>query len=649
MDFSTCESPYTTGNGSLNVLASPNIWSSDVLSQLDVLGSPNNCDSNISFTMSPCRFSPTSNSLQGKYYDTNQIADCGFSPSLFSPNRKGGHSSKLLKKRNYYRCADGQPSSSSSASSSSSSSLPGKAEHAFNLTEPHHDDDTEVLNENKDTETEQEENDSLLIHLPPSSHSTSNRKGHRNPIVTEKFQDSNSTETIQQHDSKSSSKIIDSPAFVLRSKLPGSVSPADGNSNEEFKSKCNCKKSRCLKLYCECFAASRYCDSCNCFDCNNIEAYDSVRDEAIKLTKERNPMAFQSKVTLKKGPLVYHIQGCNCKQTNCLKKYCECFQGNAYCGSNCKCKSCSNFEGSHALEETRSSNASASNIISLRENNKKRKESPSSVACSEVLSPTTPTSNVAANQSTAAASTKAPVESSISNKSNQGRYRHSAASATDNGAGWVKTENGTASSSRSTSYSLRNGTTPAQTDTGNVLKLSTRKQQGACSVESDSLGTRNSSRLASKKATGTSGIRGRGAKMGHAVSNDNSYADADDDDRGDDDLMDEDLEGDENFTDLSAFSSSVHSSSPTGRQWKKRKVEFSSATNDNCYNSTGDSASTVGGHASIVYPFFGQDMPCAPKIVALRCLDFMDGPNIYAMSLVSSIWNKAAMDNALWE
>lgn len=26
------------------------------------------------------------------------------------------------------------------------------------------------------------------------------------------------------------------------------------------KKHCNCKNSRCLKLYCECFASGRYCD-----------------------------------------------------------------------------------------------------------------------------------------------------------------------------------------------------------------------------------------------------------------------------------------------------------------------------------------------------------------------------------------------------
>jgi hypothetical protein len=34
---------------------------------------------------------------------------------------------------------------------------------------------------------------------------------------------------------------------------------------------CNCKNSRCLKLYCECFASGQYCEPgvCNCTNCFN--------------------------------------------------------------------------------------------------------------------------------------------------------------------------------------------------------------------------------------------------------------------------------------------------------------------------------------------------------------------------------------------
>lgn len=32
---------------------------------------------------------------------------------------------------------------------------------------------------------------------------------------------------------------------------------------------CHCKKSKCLKLYCDCFAAGLYCTNCQCVACAN--------------------------------------------------------------------------------------------------------------------------------------------------------------------------------------------------------------------------------------------------------------------------------------------------------------------------------------------------------------------------------------------
>lgn len=65
-------------------------------------------------------------------------------------------------------------------------------------------------------------------------------------------------------------------------------SPAAGKENASPKPQrrnpCNCKKSKCLKLYCECFAAELFCDKCNCYDCRNAPAYVSTFPSVLVLT-----------------------------------------------------------------------------------------------------------------------------------------------------------------------------------------------------------------------------------------------------------------------------------------------------------------------------------------------------------------------------
>jgi len=119
---------------------------------------------------------------------------------------------------------------------------------------------------------------------------------------------------------------------------------AKSNSNQDHTVFCNCKKSRCLKLYCDCFRIIKYCDGCNCNDCANTSGYDHVRVQAMNAILERNSGAFKPRVTENpsssgKG----HLNGCHCKKSACLKKYCECFSGSAPCTDKCRCNDCKNL------------------------------------------------------------------------------------------------------------------------------------------------------------------------------------------------------------------------------------------------------------------------------------------------------------------
>uniref|UniRef100_A0A4W3HRW2 Lin-54 DREAM MuvB core complex component n=1 Tax=Callorhinchus milii TaxID=7868 RepID=A0A4W3HRW2_CALMI len=128
--------------------------------------------------------------------------------------------------------------------------------------------------------------------------------------------------------------------------------PVNGTSTSESGSRprkpCNCTKSQCLKLYCDCFANGEFCNNCNCTNCFNNLEHEAERLKAIKACLDRNPEAFKPKIGKgKEGESDRrHSKGCNCKRSGCLKNYCECYEAKIMCSSICKCIGCKNFEES---------------------------------------------------------------------------------------------------------------------------------------------------------------------------------------------------------------------------------------------------------------------------------------------------------------
>ncbi|KAK1259088.1 Protein tesmin/TSO1-like CXC 2 [Acorus gramineus] len=84
--------------------------------------------------------------------------------------------------------------------------------------------------------------------------------------------------------------------------------------------RCSCKRSKCLKLYCECFAAKRYCsESCTCKECLNKPEYEEKVFDARRQIESRNPTAFAPRVVVlatesphKRAANVGCSDGCRC-------------------------------------------------------------------------------------------------------------------------------------------------------------------------------------------------------------------------------------------------------------------------------------------------------------------------------------------------
>ncbi|KAF8655558.1 hypothetical protein HU200_061104 [Digitaria exilis] len=135
---------------------------------------------------------------------------------------------------------------------------------------------------------------------------------------------------------------------------PAVAAEANGNSDRKKKRKvedgegcktCSCKKSKCLKLYCVCFASGSHCsESCGCEPCLNKPAQGAPRTAPVLPLKPVQTLeAGQDSVEqLIRSSMDLIRRKCTCKKSGCLKKYCDCYQGGAGCSINCKCEDCRN-------------------------------------------------------------------------------------------------------------------------------------------------------------------------------------------------------------------------------------------------------------------------------------------------------------------
>lgn len=138
-----------------------------------------------------------------------------------------------------------------------------------------------------------------------------------------------------------SSATSNTAVYATSSEISNTTSNTTSNATNRDAAniKCNCQKSKCLKLYCECFARELSCGlNCMCINCSNIPGFEKDIIRAKNAITRRNPTAFDKKIV--HGTM--HSRGCKCKTSRCLKRYCECFQSGVQCTQFCECLDCQN-------------------------------------------------------------------------------------------------------------------------------------------------------------------------------------------------------------------------------------------------------------------------------------------------------------------
>ena len=86
-----------------------------------------------------------------------------------------------------------------------------------------------------------------------------------------------------------------------------------------------------------CFRAERQCgDECVCRDCCNDGEHEDLRVAAWAKIQAEMGSSEMAQGDVK----------CKCKQSGCIKKYCDCFAAQTVCSASCSCQGCKNSEPS---------------------------------------------------------------------------------------------------------------------------------------------------------------------------------------------------------------------------------------------------------------------------------------------------------------
>ena len=142
-------------------------------------------------------------------------------------------------------------------------------------------------------------NDTRAEATTPAANTSKTKKFYLDTMNSFVSRDSNNIESLFTS-RKNLAKVyqeINTPPDIKMDEERNNLPSPTNSGNETKKLTCNCKKSKCLKLYCDCFSVGIFCGpECNCANCFNDDKHPNERNKAIESVRERNPAAFQPKI-----------------------------------------------------------------------------------------------------------------------------------------------------------------------------------------------------------------------------------------------------------------------------------------------------------------------------------------------------------------
>ena len=135
------------------------------------------------------------------------------------------------------------------------------------------------------------------------------------------------------------------------------------NNLPNSKVHCTCKKTKCIKKYCECYSSGNKCFNCKCENCENKPYY--IENASNKKKEEENDDIESNEENEEKLII------CTCSKSGCNKNYCECFKAKVKCNNKCRCIKCLNKseENNQQIEENKIIMRSKSTPINISSNN----------------------------------------------------------------------------------------------------------------------------------------------------------------------------------------------------------------------------------------------------------------------------------------